>query len=612
MKRVLSFFIAVFLSITSYAQLPTVADFQQQKSTYWQTALSALKQNPNYQHSANYAVLYDKVVPFAGLYTFHESDNNVSSYKHFTQALSEMYNASDKNIFESSEVLESKINTLSANEIVPVGILNTDFTYVNYTPENPTLNCLTQQNGIFYPIAGKPAFTYKHISVIAPLKKLALVNGAQITYRFSDSVWYHFGTKNITALTADFGTGTTVPVIQNGQLVQADFPVTYTLFEETKLLTFNITYSDNSTLTTYAGIGIGQKPVSFTAKGMSQLLPYESTFPDVVTGAKGKIEYRIFYGDNNVNNGLNKPFIIVDGFDPGDKRKIVQLDCENDILYKCVEKNKEWGTKPYESIDFLMKYNNGNSDLKAKLTALNYDVIIVNFPNYVNNLGATIDGGADDIFRNGRTIASFITYINGVLQTNGSTEKLVVVGPSMGGQITRYALAYLEKNNIPTNTSFWVSMDSPHQGATIPLAISGDLYFMGELLGKDEAKGKYRTEINSVAGRQMLLGIAGGQPNFYNTEHDTYIQELKANGVTGSYGYPILNGIKKIAITNGSMTGVKNVNPSDKFYEIAAFAKVRFLEILVDNKPVFRLNNWFMPEKNTTNTLLRNYSYQPE
>ncbi len=612
MKKILLFLIAIFFFNSYYGQLPTVAGFQQQKTTYWQTALSALKQDPNYQSPANYSVLYDKVVPFSGLYTYHEPDNNVSGANHFRQALSEMYNASDKNLFESVEILEGKINTLTGRDVVPIGILNTEFTYLNYTPENASLNCITQQNGIFYPIQGKPAFTYKHISVIAPLKKLALVTGTQVTYRFSSSVWYHHSTKNIVALTADFGTGAAVPVIQNGQLLQTDFPVTYSTFEETKLLTFNIIFSDNSTLTTYAGIGVGQKPASSTAKGISQLLDYTSTIPDVVTGATGKIEYRIFYGDNNINNVLNKPFIIVDGFDPGDKRKIIVEDCIDDTKYECVKKNKDFKADTYQSISTLMQYNNQTSDLKEQLTALNYDVIIVNFPNYVNNLGATIDGGADDIFRNGRTMASFITYINAELQAQGSTEKLVVVGPSMGGQITRYALAYLEKNNIPTNTSFWVSMDSPHQGATIPLAISGDLYFMGELLGKDEAKEQYRNTIKSPAARQMLLGIAGGQTNFYNAEHDSYIQQLKANGVPGSNGYPVLNGIKKIAIANGSLSGIKNVTPSQKFYEIAAFAKVRFLGIKVDNKPVFRLNNWFMPEKNTSNTLLKNYSYQPE
>lgn len=82
MKKSLLFLIAIFFSTYYYSQLPTVADFQQQKNTYWQTALSALKQDPIYQSPSNYTILYDKVVPFSGLYTFHEPDNNVSGANH--------------------------------------------------------------------------------------------------------------------------------------------------------------------------------------------------------------------------------------------------------------------------------------------------------------------------------------------------------------------------------------------------------------------------------------------------------------------------------------------------------------------------------------------------
>jgi hypothetical protein len=64
MKKSLSILI-IFFSALYYAQLPTVADFQQQKTTYWQTALSALKQDPNYQSPSNYSILYDKVIPFS-------------------------------------------------------------------------------------------------------------------------------------------------------------------------------------------------------------------------------------------------------------------------------------------------------------------------------------------------------------------------------------------------------------------------------------------------------------------------------------------------------------------------------------------------------------------
>ncbi len=78
MKKILLFLIVIL----SQFLLRTAAysgRFSATEDGLLATALSALKQDPNYQSAANYAILYDKVVPFSGSYTFHESDNNVSS-----------------------------------------------------------------------------------------------------------------------------------------------------------------------------------------------------------------------------------------------------------------------------------------------------------------------------------------------------------------------------------------------------------------------------------------------------------------------------------------------------------------------------------------------------
>ena len=612
MKKILA--TALLLPVVAYAQLPSKEQYEAEQAQFWNNALEVINNNPASRMSGT-TILYDKVTPFASLFTYNEADNNVSDAVHFRQALSEMYRASDKTLFQSPEMLDNGIQSFAGTAVVPIGILDVDFSYLNYTPENPHLNALRLENKVFHPIDNRPVSTQKHITVLSPLSKVAMGNA--VVYRFDNSWWYQHGNKSIQSLSADFGKGALISVIQNGQLVQNEFPITYSQADEVKKITFHITYTDGSTLTTYAGISIMASRNSTMAKNGSPLLAYTSTIPSE-NNALGQIEYRIFYGDNNTDKKLKKQFIIVDGFDPGDKRRITFNDCV--AIPKCVSANNNFKDK-YESIEDLMKYGD-KKDLKAKLTAQGYDVVIVNFPNYTNNLGQEVDGGADDIFQNGRTIASFIQYLNGQLQTNGSAEKLVVVGPSMGGQITRYALAYLEKNGIPTNTRLWISMDSPHQGANIPLSIQGDLYWMGEILNKEEAKQKYRSVLNSPAAKQMLLQTFEEKPYpiggqyikllfVEDEEHQQYITSLRDNGVSGSNGYPVLNNIKKIAITNGSIVGTKNVNPGEKFYEVAAFAKVRFLGIKVDNKPVFRINNWFSNNRDIEGNIFENFSYEP-
>ncbi|SHN64795.1 Putative serine esterase [Flavobacterium fryxellicola] len=499
-----------------------------------------------------------------------------------------------------------------------MGVINTPISYLNYNPEFPNNGGVKLINGVYVRANNLPPFLQKQVTMISPMAELVFTNNNTITYQFNTSEVYQWGNKKIASMTADFGNGMIFNLMQNQLWIQNSIVINYSTINENKKLIFNIIYTDGTTLTTYAGISIGNDTTVNNSNGRiasaSGLIHYPSTISDS-NGAVGKLEYRIFYGDQNTSNILKKPFIIVDGFDPGDKRKIVVDDCGAN----CQKLFKPFNPAEYVSIEVLMKYNNQSKDLKAQLTALNYDVIIVNFPTYVNNLGQTIDGGADDIFRNGRTVASFLQKINLDIKANGSTEKLVLVGPSMGGQITRYALANMEKKQQETglekwnhNTRIYLSMDSPHQGATIPLATQGDLYFLGELMGQNEAKDKYRNVINSKAARQMLLTNVGSfSPGLINTEHSTYKQELLSNGIIGSGGYPVLNGIRKLAIANGSMSGFQNVNPSTKFYEVVALAKLRTvltLGIRIAKIPAFRINNWFMDNTGSTSTLLQNYT----
>ncbi len=113
-----------------------------------------------------------------------------------------------------------------------------------------------------------------------------------------------------------------------------------------------------------------------------------------------------------------------------------------------------------------------------------YDIVILNFPTYktydIDGNTKYILGGADAIQRNSKVCEKVIDTLNYILKGNNSQEQLVVIGPSMGGQITRYALKTMENNILDYdyrghNTRLWVSFDSPHQGAYIPLSIQ---YFL--------------------------------------------------------------------------------------------------------------------------------------
>lgn len=623
MKKITLLLVALYFT-NLHAQLPTVQQYKTQQSSALQSSLATLTASGAY--ATHFEMLYERVTPFAGLYTYNDAENNIAKASLFKQALSELHRTSNYLKFESSESLDNRLRLslnaqLNYGAVVKIGVINTPISYLNYNPEFPNDGGAKLVNGVYVAANNLPPFLQTQVTMMSPLEELVLTKDNKITYQFASSEFYQWGNKKIASMTVDFGNGVLSTVFQNQIRILNSIDITYTTVDENKKLTFNIVYTDGTTLTTYAGISVGKDTTATNplARGTSGLSTFISTIADP-NGAIGRLEYRIFYGDQNSNNAIKKPFIIVDGFDPGDKRKIIANDCANDP--NCIKANKDWGTKTYESIEYLMQYGD-KKDLKTQLTALNYDVVIVNFQTYKNNLGQVVDGGADDIFRNGRTVASFLQKINTDIKRNGSTAKLVVVGPSMGGQITRYALAYMEKKQTEAilqadkdkwnhNTRIYLSMDSPHQGASIPLAIQGDLYFLGELMGQDDAKDKYRNVINSKAARQMLLtNLAGQSPSYVNNEHISYKQELVSSGITGSNGYPVLNGIRKLAIANGSMTGVFNVSPATKFYEVVGLAKLRSsltFGIRIAKVPAFRINNWFMSNTGTSLDLVQNYS----
>ena len=90
---------------------------------------------------------------------------------------------------------------------------------------------------------------------------------------------------------------------------------------------------------------------------------------------------------------------------------------------------------------------------------------------------ALIDGGADFIERNAMLLVELLDIINTAKAPN-SPEQNVIIGPSMGGIISRYALNYMEANTIDADTRLYLSFDSPHLGANVPIGLQHQLNYL--------------------------------------------------------------------------------------------------------------------------------------
>ncbi|MEU3208442.1 hypothetical protein ABZ702_32145 [Streptomyces cyaneofuscatus] len=161
---------------------------------------------------------------------------------------------------------------------------------------------------------------------------------------------------------------------------------------------------------------------------------------------------RVYHGDGN--RGIVRPVVMADGFNLGRS--------DLDALYRGLE------------ADF---------PLMSRLKERGRDVILVGFD----------DRGAS-ILDNAQTATAAIH--RAVASRLGGT-RLTVGGFSMGGLVTRYALARMEYQRTDHQTAVHFSYDSPHRGAVIPVGLQAFAHFIP--VPNDFAK-----QMNSTAARQML------------------------------------------------------------------------------------------------------------
>jgi hypothetical protein len=104
--------------------------------------------------------------------------------------------------------------------------------------------------------------------------------------------------------------------------------------------------------------------------------------------------------------------------------------------------------------------------LLNEAVAHGYDIVLLDFCD-----------GATYLEHNGQLLVHLIQTINAHKIGN---EPLVISGASMGGQVVRYALDYMEQNNIPHCARLYISLDSPHEGANIPLSIQQAIFLQSD------------------------------------------------------------------------------------------------------------------------------------
>lgn len=510
-------------------------------------------------------ILYDRVFQIADL----TSENTLATGNRISQALSELTRADYYNRFpEYTIIREIKKEAFISNE-VPLSIIFSEIQKLSASAFEEGIISVSPEGDMVL----NQALSHDHlekyqIALASPLKENK--RGLSVKYTLPENLIFNTTAVAIKTITIDFGNGVFEKMNPNqSKTIQYNSP-------GTKNITFKITLENNETIHLYSSIKIRTNTFDVNTKNTGAIQPIESTITyqgfSESQAFTGIGEYQIFI--DNTDGVFDKPIILIDGFDPGDTRDI-------NAIYQ------------------TMSFNNGSENLADEARDLGYDVVILNFPVYTRNGTELIDGGTDFIQRNAFVLVELINQINAL---KVGDEELVIIGPSMGGLVSRYALRYMEQNGIDHETRLWLSFDSPHLGANVPIGIQHLFNYVaygpfGDVTLQELVDGVLR----NPAAKQMLIDhfeghllpgdpfefdptivLPTGAPNF----RDAFQNELDA------MGYP--QNTRNIAISNGSgsgqTTGTPGMNVID--YEFYPDGPSGFTRALIEVN--------FTPEANQT------------
>lgn len=240
-------------------------------------------------------------------------------------------------------------------------------------------------------------------------------------------------------------------------------------------------------------------------------------------------EYIVIYGQDEAGKKeIRKPFILLEGMD---------FDNTTEFVHHIALFNDD--------------YSGTYSSLLEELYLHDYDVIILDY-----------DYGADYIQKNAYLLIRLLQEINYKKLGN---EENIVMGFSMGGLVVRFALTYMENKDMAHDTRLFISYDSPHKGANVPMGLQNLIVdwiwaspgFIQVVLLPTLNRNEYLLP----AALQMM--VYHYQHNFDNPndliksalphpEKYTFFDLLYSLS-PGTNGYP--GQMKKIAVANGAENG---------------------------------------------------------
>ena len=212
--------------------------------------------------------------------------------------------------------------------------------------------------------------------------------------------------------------------------------------------------------------------------------------------------------------GFQKPVVVVEGFEGTDQ---------------------PFGYLHYESVSTGYVFNSNGDRIYTHMSKLawlmdsllsrNHDIVYVDFEE--SKLA---------VEENAETLLQVLQWI----QQQTPEQATSVVGASLGGLITRYALLHAQEQGCCVGVGAYATFDSPHRGAFIPVGIQAQTERLAALFPAVKAlSNPWDYTLASKAAHQMLV-------SHYNpvakASYEAFQRTIANRHPSGMYSYGVCNG----------------------------------------------------------------------
>ncbi|MCC6652481.1 MAG: T9SS type A sorting domain-containing protein [Candidatus Eisenbacteria bacterium] len=389
------------------------------------------------------AVLYDRVLPLARLEQLDGSPGSpVVDLARFRQGLDEWRRASLVTPVQADwAALASAARAAKRDGVVALAFL--DLAFERVRPGAIESGALRMEGG-------RPAAV--SADALAPARAFAAAaltprtyHGAGVTF-CADAAGFVSSDGPPARLEVDFGDGSGWRVLAMGERVRVSYGRV-----GPRVLSARVTRADGTVAYSRAAFDVAAlvTPAPDDTLAITASVPYLGQF------GTGRAFVYLAPGHTSIMN----PVVAVEGFD--------------------TDNSMDW-----EELYALLAQEN----LIETLRADGFDSIVLDFAD-----------ATDAIQKNAFVVAELVQQVRAAAPP-GAT--LAMVGASMGGLCSRYALAWMESQGMTHGVRTWISFDSPQAGADIPLGLQ---YWIDFFASQSTSAADFRAVLQRPAARQMLL-----------------------------------------------------------------------------------------------------------